>query len=179
MSAGSPATVVQPRMVRMNPRGLGDVIRDRWFTYAAGPFTFTVGNENFNTIIPIQSDADFLCVSTTYYNSAELGVSGAGVGTPYQSLVNGGALVQLADGSTNAAMSSQQVPVDSIFGNGRLPHIWEFTHLFRASGNIGINMTGVGAGVDARAAGQVIRLNFHGFKVPKGLLGVPASAITG
>jgi len=44
--------------------------------------------------------------------------------------------VQLTDGSTNAAMSSQPVPAQSICGTGQLPGISPVTFVFRKAGSI-------------------------------------------
>ncbi len=160
-------------MIRLNPRGLGDITRDCFFQYVPpNPFTFTLGNENFQVAIPIQSDADFLCTSTAYTNSAEVGNMAAGTATPYVRVSNGGAVIQLTDGSSQRFLSSGQVPLNSLFGDGRLPHVWEYTHLFRANGSIVINITGMAAA--APFAGQVIRLVFSGFKVPVGVIPVGA-----
>jgi len=156
-------------LVRMNPRGLGDITRDSFFQYAPpNPFTFAAGNENFQVAIQIQTDADFLCTSTAYTNSVEVGNAVATTATPYVRVSNGGAVIQLSDGSSQRFLSSVQVPLNSLFGDGRLPHIWEYTHLFRAGGSISINITGMAAA--APFAGQVIRLVFSGFKVPVGVI---------
>lgn len=160
-------------LVRMNPRGLGDITRDSFFQYAPpNPFTFALGSENFQTAIQIQTDADFLCTSTAYTNSAEIGNAAAGTAVSKVNILNGGAVIQLSDGSSQRFLSSVQVPLNALFGDGRLPHIWEYTHLFRAGGSIGINITGMGA--VAPFAGQVIRLVFSGFKVPVGIIPVGA-----
>lgn len=156
-------------LVRMNPRGLGDITRDCFFQYAPPtPFTFAVGNENFQTAIQIQTDADFLCTSTSYTNSVEVGNIVANTSVSKLEILNGGAVIQLSDGSSQRFLSSVQVPLNSLFGDGRLPHIWEYTHLFRAGGSISINITGMAAA--APFAGQVIRLVFSGFKVPVGVI---------
>ena len=166
MSANAPA------LVRMNVRGLSDVTRDCFFQYASNAFTFTAGNEAFSQSIQIQSDAHFLCVSLGYTNSLESGNATATTATPFLVIPNGGALVQLTDGSSQRFLSNVPVPLSSLFGrevsNG--PHVLELTQLFRANGFISINITGMAA--SAVFAGQVIRLVFNGFKVPRGM--VPA-----
>lgn len=155
-------------VVRMNPRGIGDVVRDSFFSFTSQLFTFTVGSENFQQALQIDSNYHFLWVSAAYTNTAEVGNATATTATPFVRVSNGGALVQISDGSGQRALSNLQVPVSSLFGDGRLPHILEFTHLFRAAGSINISITGMGAA--APFAGQAIRLIFHGFKVPLSVL---------
>lgn len=148
-------------------RRLGDIRVDSYFQYSIA-YTFTLGSENFNNVIQILSDAHFLCMSTSYTNSVEVGSTSAvppvGIGYNKLSVVNGGAVIQLTDGGTQRQLQNIQVPVNTLFGSGELPHIWEFTHLFRANTQIGINITGMAAA--APFAGQVIRLVFSGMKVP-------------
>ena len=163
-------SAAMPPLVRMNIGKLADVTRDSFFQYASNAFTFTLGSENFTQSIQIQSDAHFLCVSLGYTNTAENGVSAAGVGTPYVVVSNGGALVLLTDGSSQRFLSNVPVPVNTLFGRCDNPHVLELTHLFRANGFITVSITGMGA--IAPFAGQVIRLVFNGFKVPRGV--VPA-----
>lgn len=140
---------------------LGDVLQDSWFTYAPqNPFTFPVGNENFQIVIPIQSDAHFIVKASSYTNSLEVNATpGSAAVSP---VLNGGGVIQLTDGSNNRFLSNVQIPINLLFGDGRLPHIWEFSFLFKANTSIGVNITGTGAAV----AGEVIRLAFYGMKVP-------------
>lgn len=150
---------ITPVARSMGGRGLGNVLDDSWFTYApATPFTFAAGTENFQVVLPIQSDAHFICKASAYTNSLEV----ATAAIPFANILNGGAVIQLTDGSNNRFLSNVQVPLNLLFGDGKLPHIWEFSFLFRANTSIGINITGNGAAV----AGQVIRLAFYGMKVP-------------
>ena len=160
-------SAAMPPVVRMNVRNLADVTRDTFFQYASNPFTFTNGNEAFSQAIQIQSDAHFLCVSLGYTNSLESGNATATTAVPFLVIPNGGALVQLTDGASQRFLSNVPVPVSTLFGreiaNG--PHVLELTQLFRANGFISINITGMAA--TAVFAGQVIRLVFNGFKVPR------------
>lgn len=156
-------------VVRMNPRGLGDVTRDIFYQFTSNAFLFTVGNENQTQSLAIGSDSHFLWVSAAYTNDHEVGNSTATTATPYVSIANGGALVQITDGASQRQLSNFGVPVNSLFGNGQLPHVLEFTHLFRANSSINISITGMAAA--APFAGQTIRLVFSGFKVPKSVLG--------
>jgi hypothetical protein len=146
-------TVSSPPM--LNARGLGNILWDEYFIYSR-VFTFVTGAENFQQVIPIQSDAHFICMATSYTNSLEV--------FPFVGNWNGGAVVQLTDGGNQHFLSNIQVPVNSLFGSGMLPHVWEFTHLFKANTPLAINITGMGA--VAAFAGQVIQLNFYGMKVP-------------
>jgi hypothetical protein len=154
-------TVTAPPM--LNARGLGNILFDEFFTYSI-VLTWTTGAENLQQVIPIQSDAHFVCMVSTYTNSHEVGNMAATTSTPYVNIWNGGAVVQLTDGGNQHFLSNIQVPVNSIFGTGQLPFIWPLTHLFRANTPLAINITGMGAA--APFAGQVIQLNFHGMKIP-------------
>ncbi len=163
-----PRPVIGPSGVQTTPqRKLGDVRVDR-FAQLSIAYTFPTGAENFNNVLQVQSDAHFLCMSTAYTNDHEIGISGAGVGVPWLRVINGGAIVELTDVSTGIRLQNIQLPVCSLFGSGELPHIWEFTHLFKANTQIGINITGMGAA--APFAGQTLRLVFTGMKVPVGTL---------
>lgn len=158
MSTGVAAPVRQ-----MVGRGLGNVLEDSWFVYApAAPFTFVTGLENFQVVIPIQSDAHFIVKASAYTNSVEIGNAVATTAVSKVNVLNGGAIVQLTDGSNNRFLSNVQVPLNLLFGDGRLPHIWEFSFLFKANTSIGINITGT------LGAAQVIRLAFYGMKIPVG-----------
>lgn len=153
-------------VVRMNPRGLGNVIRDIFYQFTSNLYTFTTGAENIQQSIAIGSDAHFLWVSGAYTNSAEVGNNAATTAVSNVNVWNGGALVQVTDGASQRFLSNFAVPVNSLFGTGQLPHVVEFTHLFRANSYIGISITGMGAA--APYAGQKIQLTFSGFKVPIG-----------
>ena len=48
---------------------------------------------------------------------------------------------------------------DKYIRPGKLPHIWEFTFLFRANTSIGVNITGT------YGAPMTIRLIFSGMKI--------------
>jgi hypothetical protein len=154
-----PGTPVTP-VARMG-RGLGNVLEDSWFIYApANPFTFVTGLENFQVVVPIQSDAHFICKASAYTNSVEIGNAVATTAVSKVLVLNGGAVIQLTDGSNNRFLSNVQVPLNLVFGDGRLPHIWEFSFLFKANTSLGINITGT------LGAAQVIRLAFYGMKIP-------------
>jgi hypothetical protein len=143
---------------------LGQITRDSFFQYAVtfgvAPTVFTVGTETFNVTIPIQSDAHFICVMTEYDNSLQAATANNGAA----GIVGGGAVVLLTDTSAQRQLASQQVPVNTLFGTAQRPYVWPFTHLFRANGGIGVQITGTAVA----GAGQIIRLVFAGFKVPIG-----------
>lgn len=147
-------------------RNLGSVVRDSFFQYAVN-ITFGAGGvDNQTPVIPIQSDAHFLCVQTMMSNQSAVGVTGAGVGTPYVEILHGGAIVQLTDGGSQRLLSIIPVPANCLFGSAKEPYIWPFTHLFRANTFIGVNATGSAAG--AAGVGMTnmnLRLIFAGFKV--------------
>lgn len=148
-----PVQNIAPRLVGLSARSVSDVRRDQFYQYAA-TFTFVTGLETFGVNIQILNDAHFMCVSTSYSNSLE-------VGGPQVVILNGGGTVQITDGS-GRLLSNQLVPINTLFGTAREPFIWPFTHPFRANGYIGIQITGAGAVM----AGGVVRLVFNGFKVP-------------
>lgn len=160
-----PAATIQAskRIPLVTGRSLGSVFRDSFFQYAVN-ITFTTGTDNFTPVIPIQSDAHFLCVQTMYTNSAQIGNAVATTSTPYIETLSGGAVIQLTDGGDQRFLSNIQVPASTLFGTAKEPYIWPFTHLFRANTFIGVNATGAGAFM----AAAVIRLVFAGFKVPLG-----------
>lgn len=144
--------LVRPGGPSVIPRALGQIIRDSFFINAIN-FTF-VGNENLQGVIQIQSDAHFLCVMTMFDTNVAAGVAGAAFG---------GTLVQITDGASAQQLSNIILPVTALFGTAQRPYWWPLTHLFRASGFIGISATGV-----AGATAQTVRYCFGGYKVPKG-----------
>lgn len=146
------ANLVAPGSPGRIPRALGQIIRDSFFVNAFN-FTFA-GAENQQGSIQIQSDAHFLCVMTMYDTNVAAGVAGAAFG---------GTLVQITDGSSAQQLTNILVPASSVFGTAQRPYWWPLTHLFRASGFIGISATGVAA-----ATAQTVRYCFGGYKVPKG-----------
>jgi hypothetical protein len=143
---------------------LGQITRDAFFQYTqvfgTAPNLFTVGTETFNITLPIQSDAHFICVMTQYDNSLQINTNAQQL----PNLLGGGAVVLLTDTSAQRQLASAQVPINSLFGTAQRPYVWPFTHLFRANGGIGIQITGTAVA----GAGQVIRLTFSGFKIPIG-----------
>jgi len=144
-----------PNYVR---KRLGDVFIDTEFHYAVniGGAAFVTGLETLTATIPIQSDANFLCVHTMY----DVGTTNA----VFLTMPNGGLVIQITDGATQQAMSNIPIPVSTIFGTGQRPYMWPFTHLFHANTPIGIQATGQGA----TSIGVTYRLVFGGFKVPVG-----------
>lgn len=137
---------------------LGDVFLDGFFQYVLniGGAQFVTGLETLTGTIPIQSDANFLCVHTVY----DMGTTNA----IFLTLPNGGLLVQLTDGATQRALESAPVPASTLFGTAQRPYMWPLTHLFRANTPIGIQVTGTSALI----IGFTFRLVFGGFKVPVG-----------
>lgn len=148
---------LQPIPQTSDPRVLGRIGRDSRFDYSI-VITFVTGTDNFTPNIPIQQDAHFLCVETTYANSLVVCAGGSTVPV----FAFGGALVQLTDGRTQKPLQNTRVPVDSIFGHGREPFVWPIPHIFAANSPLGIDITGSVAGM----AGGAIRLTFSGYKVP-------------
>jgi len=148
-------------------RRLGDITQDIRFDYAVN-FVYTVGTEALTLSIPIQSDAHFLCVESTYdvsltavpaYALASLAV------TPQ--LGFGGCLVQITDGATQRAMQNIPVAASTIFGTAQRPFVWPLQHIFKANTPIIVASTGVSA---ALMALTTVRYVFSGFKIPVGTL---------
>jgi len=139
-----------------NRSRLGDVFIDSYFQYAIniGGANFVTGLETLTGTIPIQSDADFICVHSMY----ETGLANAGV----LLLVNGGALVQLTDGASQRAMQNITVPATTLFGTAQRPYMWTLTHRFKANTPIGFQVTGLAAAL----IGITMRFVLGGFKVP-------------
>lgn len=150
-------------------RNLGSVIRDSFFQYAVN-ITFGAGGvDNQTPVIPIQSDAHFLCVQTMMSNSAAVGGTATGASSPYTEVLHGGAIVQLTDGGSQRLLSLIPIPANCLFGSAKNPYIWPFTHLFRANTFIGVSATGSVAGaVNIGMNGANLRLVFAGFKVAIG-----------
>jgi hypothetical protein len=145
-------------------RNLGSVIRDSFFQYAVNITFGGAGTDNQTPVIPIQSDAHFLCVQTMMSNSAAIGNAVATTATPFIDVLHGGAIVQLTDGGSQRLLSLIPVPANCLFGSAKEPYIWPFTHLFRANTFIGVNATGAGAVMITAN----LRLVFAGFKVAIG-----------
>jgi hypothetical protein len=156
MSSGLLPVGVRPGRPGLVPQNTGNVNFNDMFQYAAN-FTF-VGNENQQVTIAIQSDADFICVLTTYDTNVAAGVPGAAFG---------GSLVQLTDLSSNRALQNIPVPASSLFGTAQRPYWWPFTHCFRRNGGIVISASGITA-----ATAQTVRYVFAGYKMPPGQSGL-------
>jgi hypothetical protein len=155
MSVGLMPVGVRAGHPGLIPQAMGNVVFNDMFQYAVN-FTF-VGNENLQTTIPIQADADFLCMLTTYDTNVAAGVAGAAFG---------GSLVQITDLASNRALSNIPVPASSLFGTAQRPFWWPFTHLFRRNGGIVVSATGIAA-----ATAQTVRYVFAGYKQPPGQSG--------
>lgn len=140
---------------------LGDVFIDTFQQYgvAVGGAAFVTGLETLPATIPIQSDANFLCVHTLY----DPGIVDADT-DPRFTLLQGGVLVTITDGATQRALSNIPIPVNCLFGQATMPYMWPLTHLFRANTPIGIQVTGTAAAM----INITVRLIFGGFKVPVG-----------
>jgi hypothetical protein len=139
-------------------RGLSALNQDAVFFYAANVLFDGTGLNTVTTNIPIQSDAHFMCVQTMVDNSIEIGASGGTIA------LQGGAVVQLTDGSAQRFLNNIPVAVSTLFGKAREPYVWPFTHVFRANGFIGITATGAAAAM----ANATLRFVFAGIKVPIG-----------
>jgi hypothetical protein len=149
-------------------RNLGSVVRDSFFQYAVNITFGATGLDNQTPVIPIQSDAHFLCVQTMMSNSAAVGGTATGASSPYTEVLHGGAIVQLTDGGSQRLLSLIPIPANCLFGSAKEPYIWPFTHLFRANTFIGVSATGAITGAAPGMNGANFRLVFAGFKVAIG-----------
>jgi len=150
---------------------LGDVFIDSFFQYTVsiGGASFVTGLETLVATIPIQTDADFVCVHTVYEDSNVYTGLQAAPNKP--GMLNGGILVKLTDGATQRDLTNfvGGVPVTSLFGSAQRHYMWPLTQLFRANTPISIQVTGQGVGPPT-VIGVTFRLTFGGFKVPIGTL---------
>lgn len=139
---------------------LGDIFFDSTFQYVLniGGAQFVTGLETLTGTIPIQSDADFIAVHSTY----DMGVTNA----VFLTLPNGGALVQLTDGSSQRQLQSAPIPSSTLFGTAQRPYMWPLAYRFRANAPIGFQVTGTAAAM----IGVTLRFVIGGFKVPLGSL---------
>lgn len=141
------------------PRGgLASIARNSFFQYSV-LFTLTA-NLTLQQTIAIQADAHFFCVMTIY-DTSSLG-GGAATNNLATGITSGGSLVQLIDTSAQRFLQNIQVPASSLFGTAQRPYVWPFTHVFRANGAIGLNVT------DTTGSTQNVRYTFCGYKVPIG-----------
>jgi hypothetical protein len=132
------------------------VLRNSFFTYdITFPFTAAPPSTLTDTV-RIQSDAHFICVMSMYDSQDTAQI---------QNTVLGGALVQMQDTAGQRLLSTNPVPINTIFGTGQRPFVWPYTHLFRANGGILINIQNFAALVGGN---QRYRLVFGGYKIPVG-----------
>jgi hypothetical protein len=148
---------------------LGDVFIDTFFQFSVtlGGVAFVTGLETLNATIPIQSDANFLCVHTMMDNGSV--ATGLAAAPNLPAFANGGIVVTITDGATQRALSNIPIPATALFGSAQRPYMWPLTHLFRANTPITIQATGQGIGPPT-VIGVTFRLVFGGFKVPVGSL---------
>jgi hypothetical protein len=132
---------------------LGDIFYDEFFEYIM-TVTFA-GSDNLQRVIPIQADAHFVWVSAYFNSSGQSGVGWQGSG-----LNRGGSVVQITDGGTQRALSSAQVPVNTLFGSAQRPFVLPLRKMFRANTSINLSLT------DTTAAAQTVDYVFGGFKIP-------------
>ena len=145
---------------------LGDVFVDSMFQYSItmGGAAFVTGLETLVGTIPIQTDADFLCVHSMYDDG---GLATGLLGARKPVLANGGVLVKLTDGATQRDLTNLVggVPVTALFGSAQRPYMWPLTHLFRANTPISFQITGQGIGPPT-VIGVTFRFVLGGIKLP-------------
>lgn len=107
-----------------------------------------------NGVIQIQADSDFKWIKSVYY--ADIAAAAFTLTTaPVPSVT-----VQITDGGTGRQITSNAVPVPSIFGRGELPFINPVPRVFRAKSSINITVANFDAAVTYN-----LRLSFIGTKV--------------
>ena len=145
---------------------LGDIFIDSFFQYSI-TMTYVVGTETLTNVIPIQSDADFICVHSMYDDGhpSSAAAAQAAANIP-ANFTNGGSLVKLTDGATQRDLTNLVggVPASCLFGTAQQPYMWPLTHRFRANTPIGFQITG--QTVLLAALNQ--RFVLGGFKIPLG-----------
>jgi hypothetical protein len=150
---------------------LGDVFIDSFFQYTItmGGAAFASGLETLVGTIPIQTDADFICVHSMYTDSQI--ATGLAAAPAVGAMLNGGVLVKLTDGATQRDLTNliAGVPVTSLFGSAQRPYMWPLTHLFKANTPITFQITGQGVGPPT-VIGVTFRFVLGGFKIPANTL---------
>lgn len=106
--------------------------------------------------IQIQSDADFIWQKATY--QADL----AGVAQTDASRVIPNVLIQITDSGSNRQLFFNPVPIQNVFGTGRVPFILPNPRLFIKTSTITIEFTSFEV-----AATPTVRLSFIGYKFYK------------
>jgi len=109
----------------------------------------------------VQNDSAFSICKTTYIItttgnafSAELQPFGSG-------LTTGGVpvLVTLTDSGSGRSMSDNPIPIDSIYGTGQLPYIWQLPKVLDPNGTFSITLQNL------VATAWHVRLTHSGYKI--------------
>lgn len=122
--------------------------------------TFTY-NTQFNTIagsttatqsVSIQNDADFVWTqgSVVMTDSA---------GTTFTNVLNVPMLVKISDSASGRQLSDSQVHVSNMFGTAQNPFILSFPKIFRAGGQLSVELQNLSA------TAYRVFFALHGFKV--------------
>jgi len=122
------------------------------FTYAAPVFQFTAAG-TLTGLISIQADSDFIIQSGCYF----VNVAAAAQTRSNQNLFNG--TFVLTDTGSGRQLMNQGVPVDSMFGNGQFPFIWQQPKMLLSKTSLQVQVTQIEATV------QDLYLSFNGVKV--------------
>ena len=154
-----------PPMIRTDQQG----------AYISEPFTYQVTfnaltglNPTANGTIQIQADAEFAIVQTTYefiptlapYTQALQVVAPPPLLNKLEPNLN----VLITDTASGRQFSNQAVPVISLFGDAKLPHIWPVPRLLAASATLQLQVIAGAVGVDFGADVFTLVLSFHGEK---------------
>ena len=123
-----------------------------FFVYEAETVAIAAGGNAADTI-QIQADADFIWQKATY--QADL----AGVAQTDATRVLPGVLIQITDTGSNRQLFFNPIPIQNIFGTGRVPFILPNPRLFIKTSTIQIDFTSFEA-----AATPTVRLSFIGYK---------------
>lgn len=122
--------------------------------------TFTY-NVQFNTLgasttstqsVSIQNDADFV------WTQGSMVVTDA-AGTTFTSALNVPILALISDSAAGRQLSDSQVHTSNYFGTAQQPFILSFPKIFRAGGQMSVQLQNLSAGA------LRVFIAFHGFKV--------------
>jgi hypothetical protein len=131
----------------------GARVREEFFTYSTGRLAALATGASSTTNIQIQADSDFVIEKMTY--DADL----AGVARTVNSEIIPNVLVLLTITGSGLTLTSVPVPLNTLFGNGKLPFILPYPRLLPASSVLQVLLTSYEA-----ASAPSLTLNFVGRK---------------
>ena len=149
-AAGDPGTPAGP-LVSATPPQI-QYVQD-WFIYEADALGLAPGI-TANIGIQIQADSDFKLVKLSM--AADI----AGAAQTESNMPMPNATLQILDTGSGRQLFSAPVPLNALFGSGRLPYILPVPRIFKARTNISLTVASFEA-----ANTNNIRMAFHGNKI--------------